>query len=141
MNVIERLEFELTYNDFAVHRFNHYTKRTPHHKWLENITKIYKKSIDFVMNIYLPTFLHEQDAKLGLVIEYLEFEHVNYDVKDEHVSHYETATCPIECMFPDSKLFPSWSSWTFFCSPSKSSTLRYEIDVVDLEIDIWKYWD
>ena len=28
MNVIVRLEFELAYNDFAVHRFNHYTTRT-----------------------------------------------------------------------------------------------------------------
>ena len=28
-NVIVRLEYELTYYDFAVHRFNHYTTRTP----------------------------------------------------------------------------------------------------------------
>ena len=30
MNVIARLEYELAYYDSAVHRFNHYTTRTPH---------------------------------------------------------------------------------------------------------------
>ena len=29
VNVIARLEFELVYYDSAVHRFNHYTRRTP----------------------------------------------------------------------------------------------------------------
>ena len=29
MNVIARLEYELVYYDSAVHRFNHYTTRTP----------------------------------------------------------------------------------------------------------------
>ena len=29
MNVIARLEYELAYNDSAVHRFNHYTTRAP----------------------------------------------------------------------------------------------------------------
>ena len=29
MKVITRLEFELAYFDSAVHRFNHYTTRTP----------------------------------------------------------------------------------------------------------------
>ena len=29
MNVIARLEYELAYYDSAVHRFNHYTTRTP----------------------------------------------------------------------------------------------------------------
>ena len=29
VNVVARLEYELAYNDFAVHRFNHYTTRTP----------------------------------------------------------------------------------------------------------------
>ena len=29
MNVIERLDFELAYYDSEVHRFNHYTTRTP----------------------------------------------------------------------------------------------------------------
>ena len=30
MNIIARLEYELAYYDSAVHRFNHYTTRTPH---------------------------------------------------------------------------------------------------------------
>ena len=29
VNIIARLEYELAYYDFAVHRFNHYTTRTP----------------------------------------------------------------------------------------------------------------
>ena len=31
VNVIARLEYELAYYDFEVHRFNHYTTRTPPH--------------------------------------------------------------------------------------------------------------
>ena len=30
VNVIARLGYKLAYYDFAVHRFNHYTTRTPH---------------------------------------------------------------------------------------------------------------
>ena len=33
-NVIAQLEYELTYYDFVVHRFNHYTTRTPTTKYL-----------------------------------------------------------------------------------------------------------
>ena len=33
MNVIARLEYELAYYDSAVHRFNHYTTRTPLGHW------------------------------------------------------------------------------------------------------------
>ena len=38
LNVIARLEYELTYYDSAVHRFNHYTTRTPKHSYLIQIT-------------------------------------------------------------------------------------------------------
>ena len=34
VNVIVRLEYELAYYDSAVHRFNHYTPRTPPEKYL-----------------------------------------------------------------------------------------------------------
>ena len=34
MNVIARLEYELAYYDSAVHRFNHYTTRTPPNEFL-----------------------------------------------------------------------------------------------------------
>ena len=37
MNIIARLEFELTYNDFAVHRFNHYTTRIPTRRFSSKI--------------------------------------------------------------------------------------------------------
>ena len=33
MNIIARLEYELAYYDSAVHRFNHYTTRTPQIVW------------------------------------------------------------------------------------------------------------
>ena len=33
MNIIARLEYELAYYDSAVHRFNHYTTRTPPWQW------------------------------------------------------------------------------------------------------------
>ena len=33
VNVIARLEYEFAYYDSAVHRFNHYTTRTPHITW------------------------------------------------------------------------------------------------------------
>ena len=38
MNVIARLEYELAYYDSAVHRFNHYTTRTPKQwcRWTES---------------------------------------------------------------------------------------------------------
>ena len=35
MNVISRLEFELVYDDSTVHRFNHYTTRTP--SWIREM--------------------------------------------------------------------------------------------------------
>ena len=48
VNVIARLEFELAYYDFAVHRFNHYTTRTP----LENLGN----SLYWYTRIYLHTY-------------------------------------------------------------------------------------
>ena len=39
VNVIARLEYELTYYDSAVHRFNHYTTRTPPRKIKINKSK------------------------------------------------------------------------------------------------------
>ena len=33
MNIIAQLEYELAYYDSAVHRFNHYTTRTPHYSY------------------------------------------------------------------------------------------------------------
>ena len=38
MNVIARLEYELGYYDSAVHRFNHYTTRTPQEQHWYNLT-------------------------------------------------------------------------------------------------------
>ena len=40
MNLIARLEYELTYYDSAVHRFNHYTTMTPRHDFLGSGTKL-----------------------------------------------------------------------------------------------------
>ena len=47
VNVIARLEYELAYYDSAVHRFNHYTTRTPTNTNLvSNITN------NLYMNLY-----------------------------------------------------------------------------------------
>ena len=40
MNVIARLEFELTYYDSAIHRFSHYTTKTPPILIYENINSL-----------------------------------------------------------------------------------------------------
>ena len=49
VNVIVRLEFELAYYDPAVHRFNHYTTRTPLHKpgYIYRTVKIHKPGSPF----------------------------------------------------------------------------------------------
>ena len=44
MNVIARLEYELEYYNSAVHRFNHYTTRTPFRLCCVNL-KVYSRSL------------------------------------------------------------------------------------------------
>ena len=39
MNIIARLEYELAYYDSAVHRFNHYTTRTPPYSWCDKLAR------------------------------------------------------------------------------------------------------
>ena len=39
VNVIAQLGYELAYYDSAVHRFNHYTMRTPPVKFVFNVTQ------------------------------------------------------------------------------------------------------
>ena len=82
MNVIARLEYELAYYDSAIHRFNHYTTRTPPSStdrsvsfyqnssvWLDILAYIYIYIyiyFHFCWNVcmYLLTPLHHgQDAK------------------------------------------------------------------------------
>ena len=50
MNIIAQLEFELTYYDSVVQRFNHYTMRTQGYLCLLNKTKGFdtKKSLNVV---------------------------------------------------------------------------------------------
>ena len=50
VNVIARLEYELAYYDSAVHRFNHYTTRTPIHVWGREL--ILLPWIDFKLNFF-----------------------------------------------------------------------------------------
>ena len=49
MNVIARLEYELTYYDFSVPWFNHYTTRTLH------LVLVISKSIKIFRNYYYPS--------------------------------------------------------------------------------------
>ena len=49
VNVIARLEYELAYYDSAVHRFNHYTTRTPRFYLLKD-SRIY--NVASVLDIY-----------------------------------------------------------------------------------------
>ena len=50
MNVIARLEFELAYYDSAVHRFNHYTMRTPSQVFQSNSKNLH--TVIFLSNAY-----------------------------------------------------------------------------------------
>ena len=52
VNIIARLEYELAYYESTVHRFNHYTTRTPPLKFLESnqiyaLNNPYKVDIPF----------------------------------------------------------------------------------------------
>ena len=55
MNVIARLEYELAYYDSAVHRFNHYTTRTP--KLLNGETKSFDIVAEVLQEDMLAPFL------------------------------------------------------------------------------------
>ena len=60
VNVIAQLEYELTYYDSTVHRFNHYTTRTPSHGFWFSFSFV-KCQLTWVIN------LQEQGtAKIGI---------------------------------------------------------------------------
>ena len=52
MNVIAQLEYELVYYDSAVHRFNHYTTRTPSWGAFDNHTVKGLKQKWYILSIY-----------------------------------------------------------------------------------------
>ena len=58
VNVIARLEFELAYYDSAVHRFNHYTTRTPPKEGLRLVTALRSMEI-FMLGISLHEVIRE----------------------------------------------------------------------------------
>ena len=67
MNIIARLEFELAYYNSAVHRFNHYTTRTPRPtgKWTKGyIVSFLKKSSLRLTKNYKGTSLTAIVAKI-----------------------------------------------------------------------------
>ena len=70
MNVIARLEYGLTYNDFAVHRFNHYTTRTPPlglMKWkrmlcrIKTASTIFQRAIEQILGEDIKNMVCYQD--------------------------------------------------------------------------------
>ena len=50
MNVIARLEYELAYYDSAIHRFNHYTTRTPPNNKESTWIWMFRRSLSQVVN-------------------------------------------------------------------------------------------
>ena len=84
VNVIARLEYELASYDSAVHRFNHYTTRTPTlwyyltHSWEDKGVHTFHKGICPKVN----------------VIARLEYELASYDSAVHRFNHYTTSTPP-----------------------------------------------
>ena len=80
VNVIARLEFELAYYDFTVHRFNHYSTRTPPlfkqkyltHRWEDQRVHTFSKGVYLKVN----------------VIARLEFELAYHDSAVYRFNHY-----------------------------------------------------
>ena len=84
-NVIARLEYELAYYESAVHRFNHYTTRTPRedqqwyyltHSWEDKGVHTFPKGIGSKVN----------------VIGRLEYELAYYESAVHRFNHYTTRT-------------------------------------------------
>ena len=82
VNVIARLEYELAYYNSTVHRFNHYTTRTPQcyltHSWEDKGIHTFPKGICPKVN----------------VIARLEYELAYYDSAVHRFNHYTTRTPP-----------------------------------------------
>ena len=85
VNVIARLEYEIAYYDSVVHRFNHYTTRTPlnlyylTHSWDDKGVHTFPKGICPKVN----------------VIMRLEYELAYYDSVVHRFNHYTTRTSPV----------------------------------------------
>ena len=68
VNVIARLEYELAYYDSAVHRFNHYTTRTPHLQRANEVNdvkrheqkNIKKKAVQTKLNLYIKKYMKKE---------------------------------------------------------------------------------
>ena len=63
VNVIARLEYELAYYDSAVHRFNHYTTRTPGRRWYENIPTNGCQRNRTILDKNIATKIHNEKAE------------------------------------------------------------------------------
>ena len=74
MNVIVRLEYELAYYDSAVHRFNHYTKRTPPNNNLSSIFGmpdiIYTDKADDFISSDMKQYLYSKGVSTSNIIQY-----------------------------------------------------------------------
>ena len=74
MNIIVWLEYELTYHDSAVHHFNNYTMRTPHHNLYGEGVKLQR---DFIWKELEFTRAHKRNK---LLIKFFSFKtkHLKY---------------------------------------------------------------
>ena len=70
VNVIVRLEYELAYQDSAVHRFNHYTMRTPRDNMSNNIWKWRQSPYITTVRVYTYIFLFITSSLNNLFIQY-----------------------------------------------------------------------
>ena len=125
MNIIARLEYELAYYDSAVHRFNHYTTRTPQ-----------------VRSRYLSFFSHSFSFFLWQpkvnIIARLEYELAYYDSAVHRFNHYTTRTPQVRSrylsFFSHSFSFFLWSAGT-----AKSTILQAHFFAVDYYRSVWPF--
>ena len=82
MNVIARLEYELAYYDSAVHRFNHYTTRTPPHFMVNDCR---------FLCIYCPMFLLSQQL-CSMFLRFI------FDFYYDIYAHIYFCVCLYTCM-------------------------------------------
>ena len=107
MNVIARLEYELAYYDSAVHRFNHYTTRTPPCRLFNAKFILLEEQLWYYLTHSwkdkgVHTFPKGTCPKVN-VIARLEYELAYYDSAVHRFNHYSTRTPPPPTQVPMDK--------------------------------------
>ena len=94
MNLIARLGYELAYYDSAVHRFNHYTTRTPPLQ-TENWLQLFLSNTDYSISM-LFIHLHTANCSSDYSISIIQF---RYTVKEFQVLLVKTYYSIHHCSF------------------------------------------